>query len=492
MLEERLAPAEHARRIWAAAPARVRGGAIALAAAIVVAACVLAVAGRDTSVPLYAAALAPPQVAEVGDRLASWGVPFRATADGVEVPRALRRATLLRLSLVGIPHRPLPDSLEALADAGPLIPERVLEARQRAGLEGEVAQALRTLDGVADARVIVAPGRQGTFLDESSEPTTASVRLSLRAGERLDPERVRAVRAFVAASVPGLAARRVEVLDDRGGSYDEAAARVQGGTLQAQLQSALDRVEGEGATLVRVRVVREDDAREVVRRSVVPAGGALRSESAHEAYHGGGTAYQTGKSAVEGGSDEREERATLPAGRVRRISVAVFLDRRRAADASKIRDLVEAASGFDLRRGDEVRVETLDFAHPAAPRPGSPVPMMLIAMLPAIVFAAAAVAIAWATLPLARAAAAALRGLTLRRAVERAAPAYDDAHRLRAALDVEPPHAVAAVISALPASTAVAVLDLYPAEERERIVRRMATARTDVVPPLERILGKHS
>jgi len=479
-------------RAWSRIPPRLRGVLVVTACVAVASAAVAAFTMRDSSVPLYAAPLSQAQIAEVGDRLAGWGIPFRVTADNVAVPAATRQATLLRLSAAGVPHRPLPTSLETLADAGPLLPDRVLEARQRAGLEGEVAQSLRTLDGVADARVIIAPGRNGTFVDEAPTPTTASVRISLRAGAHLDGARARAVRAFVAAAVPGLSAEHVQVLDDRGTPYDEASSTFDEGALQTQVQSALDQVEGTGATLVRVRVVRDDDAREVTVRRILPAGGALRSESAQEEYHGNNGAYRTGRSAVEGGSDEREERATLPAGRVRRIAVAVFVDRPRAGDLSKIRALVETAAAIDVRRGDELRVETIDFAHPAAPPARSPVPMLLATLVPSIFVGLAIVIAALAARPAAQACATALRGLALRRAVERTPPASAEAQRLRAALDVEPPHAAAAVISALPASTAIAVLDLYPAEERERIVRRMATARADAIPSLETILGKYS
>ncbi|MDE2573055.1 MAG: hypothetical protein KGM44_11110 [bacterium] len=481
-----------ALQLWQGWPSRVRGLLVCAAALCAVAAAAMAFATRDTSVPLFAAPLRPPQVAEVGDRLAAWGIPFRVSGQGIEVPRALRQATLLHLSLAGVPHRPLPDTLDALADAGPLVPERVLEVRQRAGLEGEIAQGLRTLDGVTDARVIVAPGHDGTFADESPTPTTASVRLSLRSGERLDERRVRAVRDFVAASVAGLASERVHVLDDRGSAFDGAASSIDQDGLRAQLQSALDQVEGAGTTIVRLHVVRDDDAREIVQRRVLPAGGALRSESTQEEYHGGQGSYRGGRSAVEDGSVEREEHATLPAGRLRRLSVAVFVDRSRGGDLSKIRALVEAAAGIDVRRGDEVRVEAMAFARPPGTPPRSPLALLAVASLPALFLGLGLAAAAWAALPVARAGLSVLHGMALRRAVEQRPPALAEAQRLRAALDVEPPHAAAAVISALPASTAVAVLDLYPAEERERIVRRMATARAEAIPSLERIIGKYS
>jgi len=56
----------------------------------------------------------------------------------------------------------------------------------------------------------------------------------------------------------------------------------------------------------------------------------------------------------------------------------------------------------------------------------------------------------------------------------------------------EPPHAAAAIISALPAATAAAVLELYPAHEREAIVRRMQRANTPLIPDADEILGRHA
>lgn len=146
---------------WAALAPRIRVllGALALAA---LGAAVFAVAlQRDSRVPLFAAPLSSDALAEVAERLSEWNVPFVPTQTNVRVDPQRRGDLLLRLSLAGVPHGHLASTAEALAKAGPLTPQMVLEAQQRDGLAGDVASGLRGLPGVADARVIIAPPNAG-------------------------------------------------------------------------------------------------------------------------------------------------------------------------------------------------------------------------------------------------------------------------------------------------------------------------------------------
>jgi len=63
---------------------------------------------------------------------------------------------------------------------------------------------------------------------------------------------------------------------------------------------------------------------------------------------------------------------------------------------------------------------------------------------------------------------------------------------VRSALAQEPPHAAAAIISALPAATAAAVLELYPAHERDAIVRRMQRPHSPLIPDAQEVVRRHA
>src|ERR1700736_3379284 len=121
---------------------------------------------RDTRVALFATPLRADQLAEVEQRLAAWNVPHATSADNVRVDRAKRGELLLRLALAGVPHAHLAGSGEALAHVGALTPQAVLEAQTRDALAADLALGLRGVDGVADARVVIAPASGGIYADE--------------------------------------------------------------------------------------------------------------------------------------------------------------------------------------------------------------------------------------------------------------------------------------------------------------------------------------
>jgi flagellar biosynthesis/type III secretory pathway M-ring protein FliF/YscJ len=451
---------------------------------------------RDTRVALFAAPLRPEQVTEVVELLAEWNVPFAATADNVRVDVKRRNELLLRLSLAGAPHAYLESSSEVLAKAGPLTPQSVLDAQEREGLAGDLSAGLRGLQGVADARVIVAPEREAAYADESPREASASVRISLQPGATLSRAALEGIRQFVAAGVPGLDPKRVAVVDDRGLALaDDASAPAadESQALQQSLQSALDQAFGAGATIVRVRAAydaRTREVREIVRKPLGER--AIGTTTLQEHYRSAGKQYAKVHASEDRGSDVQDERIDVPAGRLERVSVAVAVDAARRLDLAKIHSLAIATLGVDASRGDTLSVEEVAFAKaPArALAPRYAIALGLLAeLLPTLLLAGALLlAGRWGAKPLAGVLESFVGRLSLGKAA-RAVAGFAPA-QVRGALEKEPPHTAAAIISALPAATATAVLELYPPEERAAIVNRMARAAAPVVPDYETLLRR--
>jgi flagellar M-ring protein FliF len=477
---------------FAAPSAKDRPIAIALAAGLALVLAAGFYLGRDVKEPLFAAPLDTAQIAEVQERLAGWGVPFVAGSDNVRVDPRRRNDLLLRLSLGGVPHVHLTTTSEALAKAGPLTPQSVLDAQVLDGLAGDLALGLRGISGIDDARVILAPGRRAAFADERSDEASGSVRLSLRPGATLSRDTIEGIRSFVAAGVPGLRANRVTILDDRGTALGEAR-KSDGGDdaaeLQASLQSALDAAFGSGATIVRVHVASDPSARDVrdLRRSPL-AGASIAATSSEERYSAERKHYVKRQSNEDRGSDVHEERTQVPSGGTLRVSVAIMLDASRNLDAVKVRALAAATLGLEARRGDDVRVEAVQFGPaPHAGGLGAAWIGLLAAIVPSAVFALAALAaLRWGAKPLV----AGLEAIVAKAAIGRTSRqvAGFPPAAVRGALRGEPPHTAAAIISALPTATATAVLELYPPEERSAIVRRMSRTAAPVVPDCETLL----
>lgn len=462
-------------RRWNTLPKGVRTAASGAFALLLVCAVAAAIAGHPPRAALFASPLYTEQRSEVEERLAAWNVPFTPTGDNVVVDSRRRNDLLLRLSLAGVPHVHLSSTGEALASIGVLTPQAVVEAQTRDGLAGDIEAGLRGIEGIDDARVIVAPAKSAEFADESGHDASASVRLRLRAGGPLSRQTIAGIRSFVAASVPQLERGRVTILDDRGLALDDSpTASDDGADLQRSLQSALDAAFGEGVSIVRVRA--EYDAARRSQRDVsrAPAGAPVAGTRRTESYDGNGKRYRRIEEAYDRGNETHELLALLPAGTLKRLSCAVFVDRARGLDVTKVRALSAATLGYEAARGDTLAVEAVDFRRESLARAshwwllyGAIVPI-----LPALVLAIGLVAAVKAGVP---AAAALAHRLVERGIVERAtktAAGFPPA-RVRSLLEQEPPHAAAAIISALPAATATAVLELYPPHEREAIVNRM-------------------
>jgi len=473
---------------------RERAAAFAAAAVLVGIVTFAGLLGRDTRVALFATPLRSEQLAEVVDRLAEWNVAFVAGTDNVRIDASRRNEVLLKLALAGVPHAHLESSAEALARAGPLTPQSVLDAQALAGLEGDIASGLRSLAGVDDAQVLIAPARESAFADEPGAAATASVRLALRPGVTVPAATLAGVRAFVAAAVPGLDAARVAVLDDRGFAIGSGAAplsdEAQG--LQQSLQSALDAALGAASTVVRVRVSYDPRLRQVhdvVRRPVT--GRAIGETTTGEHFKSASKQYEKASATLDRGSVVEDERIDVPAGRLERISVAIAVDNARGFDLTKIRALATATLGLVSGR-DQLTVEAVAFPReslPAVRTPFAAVIGLIAALAPALIGAIVVVVLLRvAGKPFAAVCEIVATRLAVRQ-TSRAVAAFAPA-QVRGALRDEPPHTAAAIISALPAATATAVLELYAPEERAAIVRRMARAAAPAVPDYETIVRR--
>ena len=346
---------------WSALSKSARIASIACFAAIVVAIVAVEVLAHPVRVALFATPLHAEQIAEVEERLAGWNVPFTPSADNVVVDASRRSDLLLRLSLSGVPHAHLEDSGEALANVGMLTPQTVIDAQARAGLAGDIETGLRGIDGVEDARVIVAPAKVAEFADNRLAMRAPAYAYVCEAASRLSPQAVQGIRAFVAAAVPGLDPARVTLLDDRGFALDQTTTGGDDDDVRRSLQSALDDAFGEGSAIVRVRAersVERSSERNVERR---PAGESISYAARSETYDADGKRYRLRDESGERGDETRETQNETPAGAVRRMSAAVFVDASKRIDVAAVRELAAATIGLDSKRGDTLSVQAVDF-----------------------------------------------------------------------------------------------------------------------------------
>lgn len=287
---------------------------------------------------------------------------------------------------------------------------------QRA-LQGELIRAIKTLDAVKEAKVILAMPPKKTFLEESAPPT-ASVVLEVHPGKSLTEDQVKGITYLVSSGVEGLEAERVTVVDSRG----KVLSRPQDGDslvsselaekkvkeqreLEEKIESILAKVVGQGKVIAKVDVTLNQQAMQSVEESVDPDKTAVLSQSGEDESLDGSRTNPTGipgaRSNLPGAQDNgqvgfnqnvkkelKQTNYVVPktvrnikeaAGARTKLSVAVLVDgnyinevndkgetvekyaERSPAEMAKLENIIKNAVGFDEKRGDTFRLENIQF-----------------------------------------------------------------------------------------------------------------------------------
>lgn len=354
--------------------------------------------------------LADEEAAAITQSLSSAGIKYRMEngTGGISVPVERINEARLMLAGQGVLQS---GGFASLSKEGGLGVSQFMEtARYQHALEQELARTISSLQQVAAARVHIAVARNSSFVRDRS-PGSASVFLQMKPGRRLASEQVTAIVNLVASSLPDIDASQVTVVDQQGRllsspqGQDEFAARDQQVEFTRQFEESYSqRIEALIAPLVGVGRVRAEvsaqfdmSAVEEAREQYSPDSQIVRSEQVSEDRRAGtgGAAGVPGSlsnqpqgrapnavvanESKQDGSTQSTRNYEIdrtiaytrqPAGRLKRISVAVLVDNVQVKgkdgkltevaltpeQISRVTTLVKDAVGFDEERGDSVNV----------------------------------------------------------------------------------------------------------------------------------------
>jgi flagellar M-ring protein FliF len=354
--------------------------------------------------------LADEEAAAITQSLSSAGIKYRMEngTGGISVPVERLNEARLMLAGQGVLQS---GGFASLSKEGGLGVSQFMEtARYQHALEQELARTISSLQQVAAARVHIAVARNSSFVRDRS-PGSASVFLQMKPGRRLASEQVTAIVNLVASSLPDIDASQVTVVDQQGRllsspqGQDEFAARDQQVEFTRQFEESYSqRIEALIAPLVGVGRVRAEvsaqfdmSAVEEAREQYSPDSQIVRSEQVSEDRRAGtaGAAGVPGSlsnqpqgrapnaavanESKQDGSTQSTRNYEIdrtiaytrqPAGRLKRISVAVLVDNVQVKgkdgkfsevaltpeQINRVTTLVKDAVGFDEERGDSVNV----------------------------------------------------------------------------------------------------------------------------------------
>jgi flagellar M-ring protein FliF len=368
--------------------------------------------------------LSADDTASVTQALSGANIPYRLEGGTGAVSVPVERVNDARLLLAG---QGLPSSggfASMAKDPGFGVSQFMESARYQHALESELARTIASLQQVEGARVHIAAPRNSSFVRDR-QPGSASVFLQLRTGRRLSTEQVTSIVNLVASSVPELRPEQVTVVDQQGRLLSSPQGRDEFAIRDQQIEFARQMEEGYaqrveallaplvGAGRVRAQVSAQFDmsAVEEAREQYRPDSQIVRSEQLAEDVDRGAAAGPGGvpgaltnqpperavalppgaPAARAGAADaaaatqaENTSRQTTrnyeidrtvaytrqPAGRLKRLTVAVLVDNVRVVgqdgkvtetaltpqELERITGLVKDAVGFDAQRGDSVNV----------------------------------------------------------------------------------------------------------------------------------------
>ena len=435
------------------------------------------------------------------------------------------RAKMMVASDAGIAA---PEGAEAMLDSMPLGTSRTLEGeRLRMARERELMLTIREIDGIESVRVHLATPERSVFVRENAAPS-ASVMVRLVGGRSLSQSQVEAIVNLVAASVPGMSADAVRVVDQNGrllSSPREEALdslllqrELEGkladqidalllpllgeGNYSAQVQASLDQNEVTTAreTYEKEGVVRNESERNATRTGAGPAGGvpgAATNTPPPQATLGDGPPQPAPPATATSTDTETASQRNYELGRevavtstrpgaLTKLSVAVAvsdaaLKKAAPMTAAQLEALVSAAVGADAARGDMVEVVASKF-EPADLEPPAFYEEPWFAML--VRYGTALIAVLLVLLFAVRPLIGKLRG----RGEPAAAPAADGAGALALTGDDAATDAEGENVTLLPGNSGGVPIGDLP--RQVELARRLAVSQPDrAVEALQRMLA---
>ena len=300
---------------WSALSGRTQAAALFGAAVLVALLLLLSFSARDSDYRVLFPGLSDKEGGQVIERLVQMNVPYRFAEGGssILVPSSRVAELRMKLAAAGLPGPGYSaaggsgtqgyELLDASSFGQTQGAERMKFQRAK---EGELVRSIESLESVRSARVHLALPNQNGFFREQQKPS-ASVVLTLHPGRTLERAQIAGIVSLVAASVPEMSPKAVNVIDSSGSllsGNEEAGAD---GLDSQQLQFRRDI---EAMHLKRVLALLEPVVgRENVRATVTAEVDFARVEQTAEAFR-----PNQGEGATTAIREQRSEESTSAGG----------------------------------------------------------------------------------------------------------------------------------------------------------------------------------
>lgn len=371
--------------------------------------------------------LSPEDAARVTEQLAASKIPYKIQDNGTTllVPEDMVYEQRLRIAGEGVMHG-TGVGFELFDELKVGQTDFVQRINYQRAMQGELSRTIGEFPQVEKVRIHLVLPHKSLFI-EDQKPSSASVVLTLKTGQRLDNKQLLGIVNLVAMSVEGLTADRVTITDTNGLVLYQPSgdSTLEGMTtsqleykntyeanLENRIEQLLTPIVGPGRAMVKVNAELDFNQRTIRKETYDPDATVVRSEQrSEESTSGSAIVEDAAITTPQGGAavpntnfrgdgfsgtestqkSNRENRTTnyeinkeeqnivTSMGGLNRQTIAVIVDGtyatpegadvpvftpRKAEELERIRALVSRAAGVNPGRGDEVEVSSFEFGSP--------------------------------------------------------------------------------------------------------------------------------
>ncbi|MBD7936727.1 MULTISPECIES: flagellar basal-body MS-ring/collar protein FliF [Cytobacillus] len=176
---------------------------------------------RTTLVPLYSN-LTPSETGSIKENLDAKGIKSEIVEGGtaIKVPEEQVDSLMVELAAEGIPDSGNIDYSFFSQNAGIGMTENEFDVMKLDAMQSELAELMKGIDGINNAKVMINMPESGVFLNETEEQASASIVLNTDPGYKFENQQIQALYHLVSKSVPNLPTDNIVITNQNFEYYD--------------------------------------------------------------------------------------------------------------------------------------------------------------------------------------------------------------------------------------------------------------------------------
>lgn len=195
---------------------------------------------RTTMVPLFTE-LSPTETGQIAEVLTAQGATYEIAPGGKNILVPEEQADTLTASLAsqGYPETGEINNSFFTTNAGFGMTDNEFNVIKKAATETDLANLIKKIDGVKDAKVMIAMPSEGVFLKDAAAESSVSIMLNTAPGHKFTDEQIKGLFNLVSKSIPNLTTDNIVIMNQYSEYYDLNSAENSGagvGTISSQME----------------------------------------------------------------------------------------------------------------------------------------------------------------------------------------------------------------------------------------------------------------